>query len=185
MPKVKSIDINFQFIHLFCASLTRSILFYEHLFIFLFAEGSSHEYREKKDKEIEHESSSSESDNDDDAAECGGGVQSSGNTKPPSHKSRMDYINQYFERIGLTVDKHNQILKTVDFDGLINHWNEHGFKKIVTMVGAGISTCMFSGNFLNSTISIVLCMRIISIFSGWHTRFSITKNWPLSQLTKV
>lgn len=111
--------------------------FYEHFIIFiLFPESSSQEHREKKDKDNKPDTSSSESGNDDNV----GGAQSKDNTNP-SHKSRMDYINRYFEQLGLSVDKHNQILKTVDFDGLVDHWNEHGFKNIITMVGAGISTC--------------------------------------------
>lgn len=113
--------------------------FNEHLFVFAFLEGSSQQYRDKKDKENEDkESSSSESDNDDGAAEYGGGAQSA------SEKSRMAYVQKYLKQLGLTVDGHNQVLKTVDFEGIINHWNEHGFKKIITMVGAGISTCKFS-----------------------------------------
>lgn len=35
-----------------------------------------------------------------------------------------------------------KVLKTVDLKGLIEHWKDGGFKKIVTMVGAGISTCI-------------------------------------------
>ncbi|XP_055622969.1 NAD-dependent protein deacetylase Sirt2 [Toxorhynchites rutilus septentrionalis] len=33
-----------------------------------------------------------------------------------------------------------KVLDTVDIDGVIQHWKNGGFKKIVTMVGAGIST---------------------------------------------
>ncbi|XP_058467794.1 NAD-dependent protein deacetylase Sirt2-like [Malaya genurostris] len=33
-----------------------------------------------------------------------------------------------------------KVLETVDIDGVIKHWKNGGFKKIVTMVGAGIST---------------------------------------------
>lgn len=33
-----------------------------------------------------------------------------------------------------------RVLETVDIDGVIKHWKNGGFKKIVTMVGAGIST---------------------------------------------
>ncbi|XP_059610515.1 NAD-dependent protein deacetylase Sirt2 [Phlebotomus argentipes] len=33
-----------------------------------------------------------------------------------------------------------KVLDKVDFDGLMDHWKEKGFKNIVTMVGAGIST---------------------------------------------
>ncbi|XP_037047824.1 NAD-dependent protein deacetylase Sirt2 [Bradysia coprophila] len=40
-----------------------------------------------------------------------------------------------------TVDHGSRrILETVDFKGLIKHWKSGGFKKIITMVGAGIST---------------------------------------------
>lgn len=38
---------------------------------------------------------------------------------------------------------HKQILETVDFEGVIKHWKNDGFKNIVLMVGAGISTCKF------------------------------------------
>lgn len=34
-------------------------------------------------------------------------------------------------------------LKTVDMEGLVSHWKAGGFKRIVTMVGAGISTCKY------------------------------------------
>lgn len=40
-----------------------------------------------------------------------------------------------------TVKKDHQVLKTVDLNGIVEHWKNNGFKKIVTMVGAGISTC--------------------------------------------
>uniref|UniRef100_A0A1B0CAF4 NAD-dependent protein deacetylase n=1 Tax=Lutzomyia longipalpis TaxID=7200 RepID=A0A1B0CAF4_LUTLO len=33
-----------------------------------------------------------------------------------------------------------KVLEKVDFDGLMQHWKEKGFRNIVTMVGAGIST---------------------------------------------
>lgn len=36
-----------------------------------------------------------------------------------------------------------KVLDTVDFCGVMKHWNEGKFKKIVTMVGAGISTCEY------------------------------------------
>ncbi|XP_053672053.1 NAD-dependent protein deacetylase sirtuin-2-like [Anopheles nili] len=33
-----------------------------------------------------------------------------------------------------------RVLETVDIDGVLKHWKNGGFKKVVTMVGAGIST---------------------------------------------
>lgn len=36
---------------------------------------------------------------------------------------------------------HKQVLETVDFEGVIKHWKNDGFKNVVLMVGAGISTC--------------------------------------------
>lgn len=121
-----------------CNGIFMAVCFY----YYLIPESSSQEYREKKDKE---NGSSSESDNDDDgaAAGCGVNAQSSDSTKSSSEKSKMDFLKRYMEQLGLTIDAHNQVLKTVDFDGLIEHWNGHGFKKIITMVGAGISTCKF------------------------------------------
>lgn len=107
---------------------------------FLFTEGSSKDYREPKDKEPE--SSSSESDDD----ECGA---PSDYTKPTTDKSKfqLDYIQQFFKnKLGLSHEEKSeadtrQVLKTIDFQGLVDHWKGNGFKKIVTMVGAGISTC--------------------------------------------
>lgn len=67
---------------------------------------------------------------------------SSSNAKIP-----LDFIQEYLaKKLGfLKVDgessSDSQVLKTVDFRGIIDHWKENGFKKIVTMVGAGISTC--------------------------------------------
>lgn len=34
-----------------------------------------------------------------------------------------------------------QVIPELTFEGLSIHWREKGFKKIITMVGAGISTC--------------------------------------------
>lgn len=112
--------------------------------VLLLPESSSQEYRDKKGEEENHqETPPSESDDSDgdDAAVYGGGAQSSDHTKPISEKSKMDFLQRYFKQLGLSADGVNKILKTADFDGLVEYWNEHGFKKIITMVGAGISTC--------------------------------------------
>lgn len=102
-------------------------------------EGSSQEYREKKESDVP---SSSESDDDEHGS-------SSDYTKPTSDKSKsqLEYIQQFLKhKLGLSTEDEGdtsgqQVLKTVDFQGLVDHWKEKGFKKIVTMVGAGISTC--------------------------------------------
>lgn len=73
-----------------------------------------------------------------------------------SHRSRlmaeMLGIRRYlFEKLHLTNfgrDENDarhlpKVLDTVDFCGVMKHWNEGKFKKIVTMVGAGISTCEY------------------------------------------
>lgn len=88
-------------------------------------------------------SSSSAGDNDihsdESDHEAGGGSSS-------KSKLNLDYIQQFFAdklRLNKSTDDagSSSILKTVDFAGIIDHWKENGFKKIVTMVGAGISTC--------------------------------------------
>lgn len=115
------------------------ILTFKHVF-FLFAEGSKPEYREKKKPDV---SSSSESDDDEHGA-------SSDYTKPTSDKSKfhLEYIQQFLKnKLGLSSEDDEgdssgpQVLKSLDFQGLVEHWKENGFKKIITMVGAGISTC--------------------------------------------
>lgn len=112
------------------------------MFFFSFLESSSQEYREKKDKESEEvERPPSGSDSDDE-----GGAAASKDRHPMAEKSKnqLDFIEKYFKRtLGLSIDEEDsgKVLKTVDFDGLVDHWKEQGFKNIITMVGAGISTC--------------------------------------------
>lgn len=106
---------------------------------FQFTESSSG-YREPKDKQPE--SSSSDSDDDEHGT-------SSEYTKPTTDKSKsqLDYIQQFFKhKLGLTHDDESEahtqrVLKTLDFQGVVDHWKANGFKRIITMVGAGISTC--------------------------------------------
>ncbi|XP_065089874.1 NAD-dependent protein deacetylase Sirt2 [Ochlerotatus camptorhynchus] len=62
----------------------------------------------------------------------------------------IERIRQYLsDKLGFyTTDNYDdkdgaprkRVLDTVDIDGVIKHWKNGGFKKIVTMVGAGIST---------------------------------------------
>lgn len=109
------------------------------MFFFPFLESSSEEYRNKNDRESEQGSPPSDRDSDDDAASCCC-------LKPMSEKPKnhLDFIEKYFRRtLGLSVDddESGKVLKTLDFDGLVDHWKKHGFKNIITMVGAGISTC--------------------------------------------
>lgn len=62
----------------------------------------------------------------------------------------IERIRQYLsDKLGFyTSDSYDEkdgaprkrVLETVDIDGVIKHWKNGGFKKIVTMVGAGIST---------------------------------------------
>lgn len=76
-----------------------------------------------------------------------GAATSPSSSASSSSKINMDYIQQFFaSKLRLFRDdagssKDNQVLKTVDFDGIVDHWKNNGFKKIITMVGAGISTC--------------------------------------------
>ena len=55
-----------------------------------------------------------------------------------------------------------QLLDTVDFDGIANYMNSERCKRVITMAGAGISTCQY--------ISIP------------HSRkaFTISTNYPLT-----
>lgn len=54
-----------------------------------------------------------------------------------SDKLGFKTTDSYDEKDGVPRKK---VLETVDIDGVIKHWRNGGFKKIVTMVGAGIST---------------------------------------------
>lgn len=58
---------------------------------------------------------------------------------------RLSSIQKFFaEKLHLLPDKESDhVLETVDLDGVIKHWKNKGFNKIVTMVGAGISTCKY------------------------------------------
>ncbi|KAH8276338.1 hypothetical protein KR026_012268 [Drosophila bipectinata] len=60
----------------------------------------------------------------------------------------MDMIRRFFAHtlnLGGSVDekedlKVEKVIPDLSFEGFAAHWREHGFRKIVTMVGAGIST---------------------------------------------
>ncbi|XP_030370229.1 NAD-dependent protein deacetylase Sirt2 [Scaptodrosophila lebanonensis] len=73
-----------------------------------------------------------------------------GSSGTESEDVTMDMIRRFFTQTlgfggsssakgenGVPVDK---VIPDLTFEGLTSHWREHGFKKIVTMVGAGIST---------------------------------------------
>lgn len=71
--------------------------------------------------------------------------------KAPAELDAIDKIRNFFEAkfhlSGSSEGDQNRdepgdrVLKSVDLDGLVQHWKAGGFKRIVTMVGAGISTC--------------------------------------------
>ncbi|KAM8706382.1 hypothetical protein ACLKA7_010630 [Drosophila subpalustris] len=61
----------------------------------------------------------------------------------------MDMIRRFFSQTfnlgsGTTPDQEvaavDRVIPELTFEGLMSHWRENGFKNIVTMVGAGIST---------------------------------------------
>lgn len=112
--------------------------------IFLSTESSSKEYRDPKEETEEKEEKPLNLLPDSDDDDCGA---SSDHTKPDKSALQLDYIQQFLNKLGLksteeeTDSDTHQVLKTLDFQGLIDHWKENGFKKIITMVGAGISTC--------------------------------------------
>ncbi|EDW83206.2 uncharacterized protein Dwil_GK22445 [Drosophila willistoni] len=64
-------------------------------------------------------------------------------------KTTMETIRRFFAQTLNFSESNNetdasrtveQVIPDLTFEGLSAHWREHGFKKIVTMVGAGIST---------------------------------------------
>lgn len=98
------------------------------------------ECRDLNDKEVESSSSSSSS--------------SFSYSSPPMSQSppasdgddHFAYIQKLLaQKLNLSRSSDDEgtepILDTLDFDGLIKHWQTKGFKNIITMVGAGISTC--------------------------------------------
>jgi len=57
-----------------------------------------------------------------------------------------ELLNQYFERaVKLKADepKPDSVLNEVSFDGIVEYIKSGKCKKIVTIAGAGISTCNF------------------------------------------
>ncbi|KAI8046560.1 NAD-dependent protein deacetylase Sirt2 [Drosophila gunungcola] len=80
--------------------------------------------------------------------------------KPPTHSNSsssdeeegsdatMDMIRRFFAHtlnLGGSTDakadlKVEKVIPNLSFEGFADHWREHGFRNIVTMVGAGIST---------------------------------------------
>lgn len=100
----------------------------------------------QRDRNVSTSSGSSKDDTSDNEEGAAGSLSSSASS---NSKINMDYIQQFFaSKLRLFRDDHelskdHQVLKTVDLDGIVEHWNNNGFKKIITMVGAGISTCKF------------------------------------------
>lgn len=94
------------------------------------------EYREVKDNGAELSSPSSSSSSSSPSAS---------DDEDGKADARVSYIQRFLaQKLHLSQDSDKEsdhILETVDFDGIIKHWKSKGFKKIVTMVGAGISTC--------------------------------------------
>ncbi|XP_034115900.1 NAD-dependent protein deacetylase Sirt2 [Drosophila albomicans] len=91
---------------------------------------SDKNYNEKKQDETTTSSNSDDSDNNEE------------------DKSTMDVIRRFFSQtlnLGSSTSPDDEVavdkvMPELTFEGLIRHWREHGFKNIVTMVGAGIST---------------------------------------------
>lgn len=92
--------------------------------------------RKSKDKP----SSSSEHDRQDDSD------RSSENEMGFTLESVRNYLEKklgfYKESEGKSsqTDDNEKVIEDLTFEGVANHWKKNGFKKIVTMVGAGIST---------------------------------------------
>lgn len=93
--------------------------------------------------------SSSTSDSDDDEGEAR--VQQKSSSKGSSHKNPLEAIQHFLSsKLHISLfenddesDVAETFLKSLDFKGLVEHWKEKGFKKIITAVGAGISTCEY------------------------------------------
>lgn len=71
-------------------------------------------------------------------------------TSSVTSKNYLDYIQSLIaEKLRFHSDDESDeaegsgagILTTVDFKGVVEKWKSGGFKNIITMVGAGISTC--------------------------------------------
>lgn len=77
-------------------------------------------------------------------------------SEPPPPEPHSDYPKK-------------RVLKTVDMQGLIEHWRSGGFKKIVTMVGAGISTCKFRCVRPKPCFTIVCCyLQLVAFLTFGH-----------------
>lgn len=101
--------------------------------------------------------SSSSSDADDDQG--GARVQQKNSAKGSSHKNPLEAIQHFlstklhislFESDDESDAAEEKLLKSLDFKGLVEHWKDKGFKKIITAVGAGISTCEYANKIIVS-----------------------------------
>lgn len=72
-----------------------------------------------------------------------------GSSSNSANKFTLDYIQHLIaNKLGLHSDDESdaassdsKILESVDFNGVLDKWKSGGFKNVITMVGAGISTC--------------------------------------------
>ncbi|XP_011184358.1 NAD-dependent protein deacetylase Sirt2 [Zeugodacus cucurbitae] len=49
-------------------------------------------------------------------------------------------ITNLFSRLSVHQHEHDTVIPNLTFEGFLKHWKDNGFKKIITLVGAGIST---------------------------------------------
>lgn len=52
-------------------------------------------------------------------------------------------LTHLFSRLSVHQEQTAGVISDLTFDGFLQHWKDNGFKKIVTLVGAGISTCKY------------------------------------------
>ena len=87
-----------------------------------------------------------------DVPESPAGSSSQSDEKEESEDSGMEKIRKYFtEKLKLyepsdstkETSKIKKILNSLDLDGIVEYIKDRGCKKIITMAGAGISTCRY------------------------------------------
>lgn len=140
-----------------------------------------------EDEALGKDETTTSSSSDEDCAsgkDTGKTTEEAGSSSNSANKFTLDYIQHLIaNKLGLHSDDESdaaspddKILQSVDFKGVLDKWRSGGFKNVITMVGAGISTCKIVHSIMGFGVFVFLNLTLFYMSSIRNTRFSFTKN---------